>query len=286
MPAIFRRAAALVACCLLAACGSELSSRGEVLRLLGSGLEPAYLGEEYSTTLQVVGGLTPYTFEVSEGALPPGLTLQGATLRGVPEVEGRYAFTVTVSDANLSKTFQEFTLEVTVPPPASLSLNVPDTEIQRAVTLRGTVSDARGLQGLRTRITWDPELFALLPESVRAASERYALFYQDAPGQLELDLAVLGGTVSGERRLFEFTLQPLQTTTLELAFDTEYAGERGHAYGSKREGVPSPLSQPSLAPQPPEAPPDGEDGGSSGIDDGSDTNDGSDGGDAGAGGTP
>ena len=260
MPGILR-AVAIAALFLLAACGSELGTRGEVLRLLGSGLEPAYLGEEYSATLQVVGGLTPYTFEVSEGALPPGLALQGATLRGVPEAEGRYTFTVTVSDANLSKTFQEFTLEVVVPPPASLSLNVPDTEIQRAVTLRGTVSEARGLQGLRTRISWDPELFALLPGSVRAVSERYALFYQDAPGQLELDLAVLGGTVSGERRLFEFTRQPLQTTTLELSFDTEYAGERGYAYSSLREGVPSPLSLSPETPQPPDGAGDGGDNG-------------------------
>ncbi len=242
MRPIFHRAALALACLLLAACGSELTSRGETLRILASSLEPAYLGEEYSATLQVVGGLTPYTFEVSEGSLPPGLVLQGATLRGVPETEGSYSFTINVSDANLSRTFQEYSLAVTTPPPATLTLNAPTTDIQRAVTLRGTVQDARSLRGLRSQIRWDADLFQLVPDSVRVVGERYAVFHQETPGQLQLDLAVLGGSISGERSLFEFTLQPLETTTLELSFDTEFAGDTGHAYASLTEGVPSELS--------------------------------------------
>ena len=264
MVQIYQRLLACLALFLLAACGSELEGPGETLRILASSLEPAYLGEEYSATLQTVGGLTPYTFEVSEGSLPPGLSLQGATLRGVPTQEGSYTFTVTVSDANLSRTFQEYSLQVTTPPPARLTLNVPNTDIQRSVTLRAVVQDARDLQGLRTQIRWDAELFQLVPDSVNAGSERYALFHEAVPGQLEVDLAVLGGAVSGERQLFTFALQPLEPTTLELAFDTEYLGGAGgnaaHAYSSEREGVASPLSRSDEAGEDPEdTPPDAED---------------------------
>ena len=249
-----RRGWALVCTLALAGCGGELSGPGEALRLLATPLESAYLAEEYSATLQVVGGLSPFTFELSEGALPPGLALQGATIRGVPSEEGSFDFTVTVSDGNLSRTFERFSLQVVTPPPATLTLNVPPTEVQRDVTLRGVVSEARGLRGLSSQIRWDPALFELVPESVRPSSERFAVFHQDAPGQLQLDLAVLGGSVSEERRMFEFVLRPLQPTTLELSFDTEFAGDTGHAYASQTEGVRSPLSENASDPTPEDAP--------------------------------
>ena len=227
---------------LLGGCGSELNTRSEALRVLETSLEPAYLGEEYAATVRVVGGLTPYTLELSKGTLPPGLSLQGATLRGVPTLEGSYTFTVSVSDANLSKTFQEYTLSVEQPPPAELTLNVPQTDVQSPVVLRGEVRNARGLQAFRTRVTWDPRYFALLPDSVSVSNENFALFYQEGEGELELDLAVLGGSVSGDRRMFTFTLRPIVVTTLALSSETEFLGETGDfAYQTQSEGVASAL---------------------------------------------
>ena len=227
---------------LLGGCGSELDTRGEVLRVLATSLEPAYLGEEYAADIRIVGGLTPYTLELSEGALPPGLSLQGATVRGVPTAEGSYTFTLSVSDANLSKTFQEYTLNVEQPPPAELSLNVPLTEVQRPVVLRGEVRNARGLQAFRTRVTWDPRYFALVPDSITAVNDNFALFYEAGEGELELDLAVLGGSVSGTRRMFTFTLRPIVTTTLALSSETEFLSETGDfAYQTLTEGTASSL---------------------------------------------
>jgi hypothetical protein len=252
----FAGLACLLACLALAGCGTELSGPGETLRILSAPLEPAYLNEPYAATLRVVGGLTPYTFEVSRGSLPPGITLQGAALRGVPTQEGEYAFTITVADGNLSRTFQEFALSVVVPPPASLSLNAPATEIQRSVTLRGTVAEARDLEGLRTLIRWDAARFELVPDSVAAASDRYALFYEAAPGQLQLDLAVLGSTLQGERALFSFALQPLEVSTLSLEVATEFIGARGHAFTRTQEGAPSGLAEPAEDGDPDEFDPD------------------------------
>lgn len=227
---------------LIGGCGSELDTRGEALRVLGTSLEPAYLGEEYTATVRAVGGLTPYTLELSKGTLPPGLTLQGATLRGVPTTEGSFTFTVSVSDANLSKTFQEYTLSVQKPPPAELTLNVPATDVQRPVVLRGEVDNARGLQAFRTRVTWDPRYFALVPDSVAAANENFAVFYEAGEGELQLDLAVLGGSVSGRRRMFTFTLNPIVVTTLALSTETEFLGETGDfAYQTLTEGTASGL---------------------------------------------
>ena len=212
---------------LLAACGSELETRGETLRVIETSLDDAFLNEEYSADIRVVGGLTPYTYELTGGQLPPGISLQGGNLRGVPSEEGDFTFTVTVSDGNLARTFQEYTLDVTVPPPAALTLNVPTTEIRRTTFLRAEVTDARDLQAFRSQITWDPALFRLVPDSVAADSEMYALFFEASEGQLQVDAAVLGGSISGERRVFEFALQPLGTTTLELVTQTEFISDVG-----------------------------------------------------------
>jgi len=55
----------------------------------------------YSSTLQASGGTTPYTWSVTAGALPTGLTLNAATgqISGVPTTSGTSTFTLTVTDS-------------------------------------------------------------------------------------------------------------------------------------------------------------------------------------------
>jgi hypothetical protein len=55
----------------------------------------------YSANLQASGGTTPYTWSVTVGALPTGLTLNAATgqISGAPTTSGTSAFTVTVTDS-------------------------------------------------------------------------------------------------------------------------------------------------------------------------------------------
>lgn len=68
-------------------------------------LPSAVLGVFYSQTLTASGGTPPYTFTVSSGALPPGLTLSTTTgttavISGTPTTNGLFSFTVTATDAN------------------------------------------------------------------------------------------------------------------------------------------------------------------------------------------
>jgi len=225
-------------------CGTELDSRGDALRILATSLDPAFIDEAYSADIRVAGGLSPYTLQITGGTLPPGLSLEGSTVRGVPTEIGDYTFTVTVSDGRLSKTFQEYNLNVGDPPPATLTLNVPSTEVQRPITLRAQVREARSLQAFRTQITWNPELFAFAPDSLRAASDSYALFFEEADGELQVDVAVLGGTVTGERNIFEFTLSPIERTTLAIESATEFLSDTNdHAYTTNFEGITSDLER-------------------------------------------
>ena len=56
----------------------------------------------YSQTLSVAGGSSPYTWAITSGALPTGLTLNSSTgaITGTPVSDGATAFTVQVTDRN------------------------------------------------------------------------------------------------------------------------------------------------------------------------------------------
>ena len=63
-----------------------------------------FQGVFYSQTFPASGGLAPYTFAISAGALPTGLTLDTATgiASGIPTAAGAFTFTVLVVDALLN----------------------------------------------------------------------------------------------------------------------------------------------------------------------------------------
>jgi hypothetical protein len=62
------------------------------------------VGAPLATGVKAVGGRAPYTFS-SEGEMPPGITLDPATgkITGAGTTAGRYAFTVTATDATGAK---------------------------------------------------------------------------------------------------------------------------------------------------------------------------------------
>ncbi len=73
-------------------------------------------GEAYTAALAAYGGFTPYTWSVTAGSLPPGLSLDATTgvISGIPDVTGTYDFTITVTDG-----------EATVSAPLSISVSGP-----------------------------------------------------------------------------------------------------------------------------------------------------------------
>ena len=66
-----------------------------------SSLSAATVGSVYSQTIGASGGTAPYTYAVTAGALPSGLTLASdGTLSGTPTAGGMFNFTVTATDSS------------------------------------------------------------------------------------------------------------------------------------------------------------------------------------------
>jgi hypothetical protein len=79
-------------------------------------LPGATSGAAYTASLSATGGITPYTWSISQGALPAGLTINSTTgaISGVPTSGGTASFTVTLADSAGEKATATFTLTVTV----------------------------------------------------------------------------------------------------------------------------------------------------------------------------
>ena len=56
----------------------------------------------YQKTIMASGGTAPYSFSVTRGTLPPGLSLDPGTglISGTPTTQGNYTFTITATDSS------------------------------------------------------------------------------------------------------------------------------------------------------------------------------------------
>jgi hypothetical protein len=78
------------------------------------------VGVAYSSSIGVTGGVSPYTFSISSGSLPAGLTLTPGTgaITGKPTTPTSYSYTASVSDSagDMASTGCGITI-IPVPPP-------------------------------------------------------------------------------------------------------------------------------------------------------------------------
>ncbi len=70
----------------------------------------------YNQTLQATGGVTPYSWSLTSGSLPPGLSLNGSTgvISGKPTTIGAWSFTVRVQDSQSPAASDTQALSITV----------------------------------------------------------------------------------------------------------------------------------------------------------------------------
>jgi len=83
-------------------------------------------GQAYSVSLTGAGAVAPYSFGLTGGTLPAGVTLStSGQLAGTPTVSGSFPITVQVRDANAQQTTVNLTLNVAVPTLAVTPASLP-----------------------------------------------------------------------------------------------------------------------------------------------------------------
>ena len=75
----------------------------------------------YSATLTAAGGTSPYSWSLTDGSLPPGLTLADGAISGTPTTTGTFNFAVEASDSGEPALSASNSLSITVVQPVAIT---------------------------------------------------------------------------------------------------------------------------------------------------------------------
>jgi hypothetical protein len=214
----------------------------------------------YAQTLTATGGTPPYSWSVTAGSLPNGLTLQVPTgaLEGTPTAAGVFTFTVTVTDANSVTAQKQFTLSIgtglTFTSPASLpgatagasySFTMQAAGGQPPYSwsiIQGALPDGLSLNAASGLIGGTPatpgtfNFTAQVTDASNIAATRVNSIVVGLP-----DLPAI--SISG----FSGDMQPLQQPTVNIALSSPFpAPITGTVSLSFAPGGPNPLDDPSI----------------------------------------
>ncbi len=121
-----------------------LTVAARTLVLAPASLPAATAGTAYTATFNTSGGIAPYAYALSSGALPAGLSLANGVLAGTPTRSGNFSVAVTVTDSTLSTVTGSYTLVVVtdslVLDPASLPNGTAGTAYRQTITATGGIA--------------------------------------------------------------------------------------------------------------------------------------------------
>lgn len=82
--------------------GGNGNGAAPALRMVTTSLPDGHVNEAYSAAMTVAGGLQPYAWTLTSGAMPVGLTMQSSKgqIRGAPAALGTFSFVIEVSDSS------------------------------------------------------------------------------------------------------------------------------------------------------------------------------------------
>jgi hypothetical protein len=172
------------------------------LRIATNALPVAAVLSSYGATLVATGGVPPYSWSLTGGQLPTGLTLNSATgaIAGTPMGAGAFSFATRVVDSKANSSATDFSLNVSTSPGptvSGVSPNSGSTEGGTFVTIGGTNFGPGAIVS-----------FGSLPaESVRVvnANEIQAVTAGESGGSVTVAVQGPDGQVGMARNAFTFT---------------------------------------------------------------------------------
>ncbi|MBB1616513.1 IPT/TIG domain/outer membrane autotransporter barrel domain-containing protein [Pseudomonas sp. UMC65] len=82
-------------------------------------------GTPYSSTLSATGGTVPYSYSITSGSLPTGLSLNTGTgaISGIPSAAGTFNLTITATDTNGATGSQAYSITINIQAPVASAVS-------------------------------------------------------------------------------------------------------------------------------------------------------------------
>ncbi len=166
------------------------------------------VGIAYSRTLAAAGGTSPYTWSVSAGALPPGLTLAPSTgiLSGTPTTAGTYSFTIKVTDSIGGTGTKAFSITIQ-PIPTITTVSLPNGQVNIAYSQ--TITGAGGTPPY----TWSISAGALPAGLSLGASTGIISGTPTSAGTYSFTIKLTDSVGGIATKAFSITIRPVPTIT-------------------------------------------------------------------------
>jgi hypothetical protein len=164
-------------------------------------------GMPYSVKLAADGGLTPYTWSITQGSLPAGLKLHAATgvISGTPTSGSGSTFTAEVSDAQNPPATASATFSLSANTVTVSSLGDQTTIAGTAVSLQIAASDSAAGQALAYSATG-------LPAGLSISSSGLISGTPTTPGPYNVTVTATDGTGASGSATFTWTVNPAANT--------------------------------------------------------------------------
>src|ERR1051326_7831993 len=158
------------------------------LAITTTSLSDSTQGLSYSATLTATGGVAPYTWSVTSGSLPAGLSLSGSgTISGTSSASGTSNFTVRALSSDSQTATATLSLTVNAAPNASITL------------VQSRMIEGSGLSSISLGFSSSNQAGNLIIAFVRMSTTSQTVTVTDSAGNVYADAVSQGQTADGHQ---------------------------------------------------------------------------------------